>query len=510
MMDHGSILSSLDGAEVLSDCGAPVVATIGNLRKAAENPSQKETGKKGKKPDAVSAPPAPRDGGYDVHEMNARYALVLTDNKPLVIEESPEAAVRERYRFLAPEAFHAWFSNTYTETVDLKGGIKGQTYSSRWMKDGRRRQYKKMCFFPNPDGGKAPEGAFNLWRGFSVEPRKGGKYTVFRDHLLTNVCNGNEGLFNWVFAFFAHMVQRPRERVGVALVLRGKMGTGKTKVTEVFGSLIANHFFLVDDPRYVTGNFNAHMASCILLGVEEAVWAGDNVAEGRLKSLITSNIQMIEHKGIDPIPLDNYVRICMTSNEGWVVPAGPDERRYAVLDISDAVKGNHAYFAEMDAELEKGGREALLFDLLNFDLSAVDLWTIPKTTALLEQKIRSFRSVHQWFLGRLEAGTTRRKSPDWETRVTRDELLDDYLAESDRIGIKRRAAATELGMELRKILPGLRDERPRNGAGERPRVYCLPSLDECRASFEKFVGHVYDWREEGAIQPNMEGDSDDF
>ena len=42
---------------------------------------------------------------------------------------------------------------------------------------------------------------------------------------------------------------------------------------------------------------------------------GDKSAEGRLKGLITSPRQQIEAKGIDPIPLPNYLRLIMTSNE---------------------------------------------------------------------------------------------------------------------------------------------------------------------------------------------------
>src|SRR6185437_10190114 len=164
--------------------------------------------------------------------------------------------------------------------------------------------------------------------GFAIEPAKvpdPKRYKTFIDHLLTNVCHGDAKLFAWVFGFFAHMVQRPRERIGVALVLRGGMGTGKTKVGEVIGRIWPRHYFLVDDPRYVTGQFNAHMATCLLLQADEAVWAGDRAAAGRLKGLITSPIQQIEAKGVDPIRLPNYVRLIFTSNEDWVVPAGKDE-----------------------------------------------------------------------------------------------------------------------------------------------------------------------------------------
>ena len=63
------------------------------------------------------------------------------------------------------------------------------------------------------------------------------------------------------------------------------MGAGKTKVGEIIGSVIPAHYFQVDDPRYIVGNFNAHMASCLLLQAEEAVWAGDQARRGPIEGL---------------------------------------------------------------------------------------------------------------------------------------------------------------------------------------------------------------------------------
>ncbi len=63
----------------------------------------------------------------------------------------------------------------------------------------------------------------------------------------------------------------------------------------------------------------------------------------------------------------------MTSNEDWVVPAGKDERRFCVLDVDPRCAQQHDYFREMDAELDNGGREKLLYDLQHFDLERVNL-----------------------------------------------------------------------------------------------------------------------------------------
>ena len=305
-----------------------------------------------------------------------------------------------------------------------------------------------------------------------------------------------------MFAFFAHIIQRPRERVGVALVLRGRQGVGKTKIGEVVGRLFPRHYFLVDDPRYVTGNFNAHMASCLLLQADEAVWAGNKAAEGRLKGLITSPIQQIEAKGVDPIRLHNYVRLIMTSNEDWVVPAGKDERRFTVLDVGSNCAENHTYFREMDEELAAGGMAHLLGDLLAFDLDSVNLRQVLRTEALLEQKIRSLNSVESWWYERLHAGTIVRHASQWPSDVPTSTLFDDYIAVADKIGVRRKSEETVFGMSLAKMLPGgLKTARPmrmvQNEHGheieKRVRCYLLPPLAETREHFEELVGQSISW-----------------
>ena len=296
------------------------------------------------------------------------------------------------------------------------------------------------------------------------------------------------------------MFQKPRERTGTALVFRGRMGAGKSTVGEVMGSLIASHFYQVDDPRYITGNFNAHMAKCLLLQAEEAVWAGDKNAEGRLKGLITSKHQMIEAKGVDPIRLKNYVRLCMTSNEDWVVPAGKDERRFCVLDVGDGAAQNHQYFAEMHEQLDDGGREALLYDLLHFDLNSVDLWTIPKTQGLLEQKIRSLNSIEAWWFTHLMNGEVVTGDGTWETTVPCKSFYDDYVTQADRVGIKRRSLEVEVGKALKKLVPGMVRKRTfaENSDKYAARAWCyvLPSLTECREGFEDAVGQDVEWPSE--------------
>jgi hypothetical protein len=427
----------------------------------------------------------------------------LLGSKAVVFFERPNAPIEDQKRILSLEAFDEWFANRFTEFCGADGKIRRITWAKAWRRSPQRRQYFGVEFYPDPYNAAGKEGYLNLWSGFSVKPAAKSdpnKYKIFGDHLLNNVCSGNIEHFRWVFGFFAHMIQRPRERLGKSLVLCGKMGSGKTKVGEAIGKLFPAHYFLVDDARYVTGNFNAHMASCLLLQADEAVWAGDKAAEGRLKGLITSPIQQIEAKGIDAIRLPNYLRVLMTSNEGWVVPAGKDERRHAVFNVDPRCAKNSTYFAEMDEELANGGLECLLADLLAFDLSSVDLHRLPVTEALLEQKVQSLDHVDSWWLDRLWSGATMSEGAEWLLQVPCDELVADYCAFADRLGIRRKHEPINVGMRLKKLIPGIDRKKvtlPKIAGvtreNDRPWCYILPPLPEARRNFEMAVEQPVNW-----------------
>ncbi|WP_215413833.1 hypothetical protein, partial [Escherichia coli] len=94
---------------------------------------------------------------------------------------------------------------------------------------------------------------------------------------------------------------------------------------------------------------------------------------------------------------------------------------------------------------DNGGREALLYDLLNYDLTKINLRRIPMTEALLEQKLRSLDSVESWWVQRLYTGSTLKGQEYWQAEVPCDMLFEDYIQASERIGIKRKAEEVAFG-----------------------------------------------------------------
>jgi hypothetical protein len=188
-------------------------------------------------------------------------------------------------------------------------------------------------------------------------------------------------------------VQHPEQRGEVAVVMRGKEGTGKGIFASSFGKLFGSHFLQITQGKHLTGHFNAHLQNCSVLFADEAFVANDVAHASVLKSIITEEILMIEPKGLDPFSSRNRIHLIMASNDDWVIPAGADARRYFVLDVSDKHKQDTRYFGAIIAQMDAGGREALLHLLKNRDLTAFDVREVPQTGALAEQKMHTRKGV---------------------------------------------------------------------------------------------------------------------
>src|SRR5437868_12852616 len=116
----------------------------------------------------------------------------------------------------------------------------------------------------------------------------------------------------------------------------------------------------------------------------------------------------------------NCLRVRVSRNEGGVSPAGTDERRFFVLDVSPCRQKDFRYFEALDAELRNGGAEAMLHDLLQHELTGFNVRDVPSTEALLDQKIQSFRGPEGWWFDVLLDGCCTGEVPKVESAIDPD------------------------------------------------------------------------------------------
>lgn len=445
-----------------------------------------------------------KENAIDPHlrELNEMHAVVENfGGRCRVLEEIYDPAFgRHALTMQSFDDFRNRYMNRRVSCgTDAKGRPIEAPLGKWWLDQPARRQYRSIAFSP----GRELEGAYNLWRGFAVEPRPGDKHRRFMDHVRDDLCGGDVIVYEYLVSWMARAVQAPASPGEVAVVLRGRKGTGKSTFSKTFGALFGRHFWAVSDARHIVGNFNAHLRDCVVLFGDEAFWAGDKKHESVLKALITEETIVVERKGVDAEAAPNYVHLIMASNAQWVVPASYDERRFLVLDVSATHMQDLPYWTQLNADLAAGGFGNLLHELQARDLSGFDHRAVPKTAALQEQKIHSMESHEEWWYGKLADGNLLPMHAGWEAPVPKDALLEDYLQYAQRLGQGKRASRTALARFFEHCAPPLEQFhgsfRGRDANGDpmigRALWWKFPALDRCRETFDRKCGGPFAWKD---------------
>ena len=324
--------------------------------------------------------------------LDERFSYIVLDGESkLAIAQEPGQPIR-LWKDATMGKLYLNRAVSYT-TTDANGNSKVQQIKPAdvFMFARQRATFLDTCFEPDPAKAKdaARRGAFNLWNGFAVDP-KPGDWSLLRNHIKDNLCHGDEAHFNWFMTWTASPFVRLGVKVPSSLAIIGEQGTGKSKVFDWVRRAVGASALKVSAMRHLTGNFNAHLDGLILLVCEEAFWGGNKGEGGVIKDLISSETLQIEGKFQNVVERPNYVNIVFISNNKWSVPVdGEDARRFFVLEASTAQKKNSAYFGAIDDQMENGGLEAMVHELMNWDPACIGGWNnlrYPPVTDSLRQQ----------------------------------------------------------------------------------------------------------------------------
>jgi len=447
-------------------------------------------------------PPGAGNANSELDDINKKYFVVKDGNKTVVAEECHDEAMdRRMHHMMSFTAFRDFFSNQQVLIgFDAQGNPQVIKLGVWWLSHASRRQFERMVFKPI---GKTPEGHYNLWQGFRVDP-VAGSWELLKEHILTEVCHGVEEHQEWVLDWMAHAVQQPDKQAEVAMVLQGKRGVGKGILARALGHLFGQHFLHVSQPKHILGHFNQHLRDCVLLFADEAFWAGDKQGEGVLKTIITEPTLTIEGKGRDVVQTRNMLHIIVASNSDWVVPAGLEERRFAVFEVGDGKMQDRKHFGKIQKELASGGYEAMLHELMHRDFSDRDIRNVPITKGLVNQKLESLPPELGWWLKLLKEGELPAHCK-WGSHVVTASLHAAYIEDMKELGINRRLNQVHFTRRLKRMIPdtassGVQLRIKLEGIGEygeasvkRAWGYTLPDLEECRCFMEGQLGEALDW-----------------
>ncbi|USA39879.1 RepB family DNA primase [Pelagerythrobacter marinus] len=412
-----------------------------------------------------------RDLGEAIDWVNERYFAALEGSDYTFFREEAD-----RVQPLSQTGFH--FELMTKQVIFEDGSKKAEKrvpVSKLWVSSPRRRVYTRgLTLDPGGDSGRD---AYNLWRGFDIEPRPG-DWSLMREHIRRVLARGNEAHASYILNWTAWSFQNPGSPPRVAPVFRCGEGIGKGMFASNLVRAFGHHGLHVTSMGQVSGRFNSHLRHCCMLFADE-IDAREGKGSGALRGLISERTIPCEGKHKDLVEVPNHIHLLMASNDKWVVPAGTDARRYAVFDVSGEQKGDKAYFDALATQMAEGGLAAMLHDLLEADLSSFHPEADrPETDALSEQRAASLKGFDKVMLDLLSTGelpmlksTSDRGGGNVFVSTTElKEYAQRWTKRDDISGNAVAARLERLGGEKRD--------------SERPRGWVLPSLDKARSMWD--------------------------
>ena len=357
--------------------------------------------------------------------LNDKWAIIHYSNKIKFITEKidPDSNNHE-YSFMAKEDFLLAEANNRVFSVE-NGKIKAVKVPNVWIEWPDRREYRGVTF--RPDSVETDiDGFVNLYRGLAVGRKTtrtckkrhckgkgcfsyftasfkpcsydGSNWTRYLDHIYQNVCDKDKKHTLWVIDWIVETIQRRnqthRNKPGTSLVLRGLPGCGKGTVFAPIMSVLAGYTHHSSSMDEITDKFNKFMHNCMFLFADEATWGGGHKQSSRLKAMMTEDRISLQPKGVDSLMVNNHLRVGISSNSDWVVPAEKGERRYCIFDVSGAKARDSVYFKACVADNDIGN---FLDEVLSWQVTS-DLRIICETSALVQQQSYQDEAPHVEFI----------------------------------------------------------------------------------------------------------------
>lgn len=201
-----------------------------------------------------------------------------------------------------------------------------------------------------------------------------------------------------IFAWLAHRVQRPDEKINHALVLGGSPGIGKDALLEPVAYAVGPWNLIDVSPKHIMGTFNGFSKS-VILRISEARDLGDidrYAFHEHTKTYIAAppNVIRVNEKNMREYASFNVTGVVMTTNhktDGLYLP--PDDRRHYVA-WSELTQDQFEpdYFPDLFYWYAGGGHGHVAAFLRDYDLSDFDPKAPPVHTPAFHEIVASHRA----------------------------------------------------------------------------------------------------------------------
>lgn len=431
-----------------------------------------------------------------IAQYNEIYTTVVHGGKNYVLRLNTDAFSHNYIEFFS----HKEFIDAHRDAPKLKvmerkwdgSYIEKQVNPAKYWLDSSNSASAKFGITFHPAKGKYHMGKFNAYMGRGCEPIKCNESDValYLEHVRTIICDNDNTTYQYVVNWLAHLIQKPEQKPEVAIVLKAGQGTGKGTFVDPIGKIIGSHYLHAQSPEQVIGKFNAQLENKLLVFADE-FFAGSKGATDRLKTMITERVNTIERKGQDRITVPCFARIIMATNHENVIKIERDERRYLYLEVSEDKKQDKEYFTKLrDVIDHRNFASKLYYYLKNLDISTFNPREVPKTSALVSQKIDNLEPLDKWIYTILRDGSFSTNTP-WPARLPSPDIHQaaERWVEANHLNVWG-DIPRKVGRLMSKL--GASKTRIRDG-NDRAYYTDLPELTIMRSLFEQYINADIAW-----------------
>jgi hypothetical protein len=327
----------------------------------------------------------------------------------------------KNFKVLDPIGFYTQIGNgwVFRERNQLKVTYEnmflsdGTPFIEKWLKDPKLRTYTHASFeesadpnvfvFPPPP---PPSFIHTIYKCKSDENEVQEIIKTF-DELLDIVTSKKEAIKTYMLNWFAHLVQKPQELPGVALIINGLKGTGKDTLGDFIGGYVVGNKYYnnYSDQRLYFDKHDELKVGKYFIKIEELdkKMLETGVNGEIFKSAVSALTMNINPKNDKPYNIRNYQHIMITTNKSLPVNIEQRERRWVISVMSPDKIDDHDYWCEIRRILFcKEGGSVISQMLLNRDISKFNPRVLPKNEYLEDLQEEKKDSIVKFIENRKE------------------------------------------------------------------------------------------------------------
>ena len=385
------------------------------------------------------------------------------------------------------------------------GELKELYFIKMWLFDNSCRQYEKLEFLPKQE---TPIIFYNSFSGFEVEKQQENEDDRVNGHLETRnlnfedsnlykllcyLCGNEKNVIEYVIKWIANIIQKPYEITKVALLFKSMQGAGKNLFWDWVGKAIIGqkYFFDTEKIDLVFGRFNGLIEN-ILLGIINETSGKDtfNIIE-LIKGLITSDINMIEHKGMKPYGNKNYIGLVFLTNNSNSINIPADDRRFVGIKCNSDICNDPVFFPKVVEEIKNKKYDKCFHDyLMAVDIKNFNFTTERPKTSFYNDMVELNRPILTNFMLYLYHSTVQ--------EITGAALFNLYSIYLQKLNIVNKISGTKFGISIKEY-NGIIKNKNNKGV----MVYTINKLDlreylikKCAVDADEFLCETSGFLEE--------------